>query len=264
MSDRTVLDIFRRDEARDQGGRSRGGLHLASDLATLPERSVAGETARIPLPEATSQGQPTPPEMPGPLATPRLLQIHGAGIGRVYELGGELIIGRDSHSDVVVNDDHVSRRHARVTFAPGGPVTIEDLGSRNGTFVNGVPVTRQVLSVGHRIAVGSRTAFLVSCGTWLEDELCQAQQMEAIGRMTASIVHDFINLLTVISGEGEILRDGLPEGSLLADGLDNLLQATHRGQLLTRQLLAFGRHRIVRQAGGSIEMASQAGRGRME
>ena len=62
--------------------------------------------------------------------------VEGAGAGRMVALGAGVTIGRGRDADLVLADELVSRRHARVT--PSGPVAVvEDLRSRNGTFVNG-------------------------------------------------------------------------------------------------------------------------------
>ncbi len=62
--------------------------------------------------------------------------VEGAGAGRMVALGAGVTIGRGRDADLVLADELVSRRHARVT--PSGPgAVVEDLGSRNGTFVNG-------------------------------------------------------------------------------------------------------------------------------
>src|SRR5438552_4363805 len=63
--------------------------------------------------------------------------VEGPGAGRQVPLSGPLEVGRATDVGLALPDDHlVSRRHAR--FAPAdGLVTVEDLGSRNGTFVNG-------------------------------------------------------------------------------------------------------------------------------
>jgi pSer/pThr/pTyr-binding forkhead associated (FHA) protein len=62
--------------------------------------------------------------------------VEGAGAGRMVALGTGLTVGRGRDADLVLADELVSRRHARVTPSGAGAV-VEDLGSRNGTFVNG-------------------------------------------------------------------------------------------------------------------------------
>jgi pSer/pThr/pTyr-binding forkhead associated (FHA) protein len=62
--------------------------------------------------------------------------VEGAGAGRMVALGAGATVGRGRDADLVLADELVSRRHARVVAAGPGAV-VEDLGSRNGTFVNG-------------------------------------------------------------------------------------------------------------------------------
>ena len=65
-------------------------------------------------------------------------------------------IGRSSSNQLVLDDDMVSREHARVVS--GSNVhTLYDLGSSNGTLVNGQRVTQRVLQVGDQITIGSST-----------------------------------------------------------------------------------------------------------
>ena len=75
--------------------------------------------------------------------------------------------------------------------------------------------------------------------------LQQAQRMEAIGQLTGGIAHDFNNLLMVVSSNAELIRryvsDARAEGRIAA-----ILQATARGERLTRQLLAFSRRQTLR------------------
>ena len=82
----------------------------------------------------------------------------------------------------------------------------------------------------------------------LAEELHQAKKMEAIGRLTAGIVHDFNNLLTAILGNLDMLKSRTTEsGSLKL--LVNVVQAAERGERLTRQLLAFAhKQQILPQA----------------
>ena len=83
-----------------------------------------------------------------------LLVITGPMQGKRFSLtSGGLMIGRHSQ-DISLHDDMVSRKHARV--APAGKAHIlEDLGSRNGTFVNSTRVTQHTLAHGDQITIGS-------------------------------------------------------------------------------------------------------------
>ena len=78
----------------------------------------------------------------------------GAGAGSEHPVDGELILGREHGSaDLVIDDPGVSRRHARVVTDAGG-VIVEDLGSSNGTYVNGERIETARLTSGDRLQVG--------------------------------------------------------------------------------------------------------------
>jgi len=70
---------------------------------------------------------------------PMLEVIEGPDAGKTIELRSGLVIGRDADADVTLHDQQVSRRHLRVS-AEGGTYIVEDLGSSNGTFLNGMEV----------------------------------------------------------------------------------------------------------------------------
>jgi pSer/pThr/pTyr-binding forkhead associated (FHA) protein len=72
-------------------------------------------------------------------------------------VSGPIVIGRSPGADIVIGDDFVSGRHARV-YPDGGGLILEDLGSTNGTLLNGERVSRpQPLRPGDAIAVGDVT-----------------------------------------------------------------------------------------------------------
>jgi predicted component of type VI protein secretion system len=81
--------------------------------------------------------------------------------GAVYPLeGDQLIIGRDAVNGVAINDAEVSRKHARMTFQ-GGKYVLEDLGSTNGTFVNGQRlVSSTVLKPGDVVSFGEQIVLM--------------------------------------------------------------------------------------------------------
>jgi hypothetical protein len=94
------------------------------------------------------------------------LVIHeGSAAGSEHPVDGELILGREHGSaDLVLDDPGVSRRHARVLPENGG-VILEDLGSSNGTYVNGERITGPVeLGAGDEVQLGA-TVLGVEGGT---------------------------------------------------------------------------------------------------
>ena len=94
---------------------------------------------------------------------PVLTMIAGSELDRQFPLSGVVYVGREGDSEIIVNDPRVSRRHARLR-ADGHRVTITDLGSTNGTYVNEVLVSgEQVLYDGDVIRMG-RTEWTFSSG----------------------------------------------------------------------------------------------------
>jgi two-component system, cell cycle sensor histidine kinase and response regulator CckA len=95
-------------------------------------------------------------------------------------------------------------------------------------------------TAGSPTGVGVVT-FDISDRRKLEQQLIQAQKMEAIGRLAGGVAHDFNNLLTVISGATEMVVELIPPDHPAQDDLAQVTSASRRAAGLTRQLLAFAR-----------------------
>lgn len=93
-----------------------------------------------------------------------------------------------------------------------------------------------VIVVGHDITLESR----------LEEQLRQAQRMEAVGRLAGGVAHDFNNYLTVILGYSELALGKSVSEATMRSSLLEIKTAGERAAELTRQLLAFGRRQMIR------------------
>ena len=91
---------------------------------------------------------------------PMLVADKGPLIGQRWALSRTLVLGRESTCDVVIADRQVSRFHARLTPTEEG-IMVEDLGSKNGTHLNGVALTSpNMLKDGDKVQVGFVQEFL--------------------------------------------------------------------------------------------------------
>jgi two-component system, cell cycle response regulator len=107
-------------------------------------------------------------------ARPCVVVLSGCNVGQVRRLDTpSLLVGRGAECDLVLQDDGVSRRHIKIIQYANGAVTAKDLGSTNGTFVNGEPVKTITLRDGDRIQLGSITILKFSIQDDLEDQVQQ-------------------------------------------------------------------------------------------
>ena len=95
-----------------------------------------------------------------------LIYPPGAMMGRKFELGKDVIIGRGSDCDIQIDRDSVSRRHARIQREERtGGWRVEDLGSTNGTYVGSEPVKERILRDSDLLKIGSTIFKFLSGGS---------------------------------------------------------------------------------------------------
>lgn len=92
--------------------------------------------------------------LPAPTGGASVIVIYGAELGKRLQLGtAPFEIGRSARCDLPIDQESVSRHHARITF-DGKDYWIQDLGSTNGTFVSDVAVQKQRLVDGEQVRIG--------------------------------------------------------------------------------------------------------------
>jgi CheY-like chemotaxis protein len=171
--------------------------------------------------------------------------MSGGAPGRVHPIRDGMLIGRDPEAEITIEGSDVSRHHAKIQLDEDGGIQMLDLGSRNGTLVNGVRVDRQRLGVGDRVRLGS-VLFVLS----IEDQGAQApRRPEAAGAVAARVVRDLDNTFTALAHD-LFFMDSLPGTTNLTDhGLRTCIQEmqdlVRRASGLSDQLLDIGRTSAV-------------------
>jgi len=162
----------------------------------------------------------------------------------------EIIVGRSSDLDMVLVEDMVSRKHAKIT-ASGDQIVIQDLGSTNGTFVNGEKIKKARLKEGDRILIGTSIIKLVAVDTsQVVSEEAARQKLEQTGQrrsvsgankpMSGSIdeipLPDLLQLLSTsrksgvlsVRGEGGHGRIYLRKGQIYFSTIDDSFDLSPR------------------------------------
>ncbi len=204
----------------------------AQDLLTSSEERFSKAFHSSPVPMAIQRAN-----RPGFLdANDRFLTLLGAE--REAVLAGEVNFWVQPGTSRQINLE-LAAHHA-----------VRDFASTIRTISNDI---REVLVAADNLELGSEPFHLlilqdITDRVRLENELRQAQKMEAVGRLAAGVAHDFNNMLTVILGYASMIQNGSPRlDEKLASYLRQVEQAAERATALTRQLLAYSRKQIIQR-----------------
>lgn len=211
-------------------------------VRTTREETTNVEATPVPPPPPTTAASARPPAS--------LVYLNGEEMGRSYKLNGIATVGRMAECDIRLSGVGVSRRHAQIRPLGNNRYVLKDLGSRNGTLVNGVPIVDHELEFGDRISVGGEAILLFTYFDELNEELIKQQRLEAIGRLAGGVAHDFNNLLASILANAELLlAQGLdqPLGDTGAEFLEDIQTAVQRAAELNRQLISVARQGRLRE-----------------
>jgi pSer/pThr/pTyr-binding forkhead associated (FHA) protein len=140
---------------RPDPDRRPGEVEIETAVSELPETTV----------DESAEGGTRVFEVPVVRAPAITLDVRepGRGLRRVPMTGAPMRIGRAPECELVLKDNRVSRRHARLA-SRGGVLVLTDLGSTNGTRVNGNRVTEVVLGAGDRVQIGETSLVVQTAG----------------------------------------------------------------------------------------------------
>ena len=175
-----------------------------------------------------------------------LLVVQGVDQGARFEIGLEpIVVGRGTRSGIRILDTEVSRSHAMFRY-DGEKCTLEDMGSSNGTLVNGIPIRKKVLRNGDRVQIGrtqlafqdttaDESAFKVDLRAELEPQSSIVTELEqnagdtllrqARGSDSRSVARSLQNLRTLYRISEEAVQSSMSLGQLLRRMLDLTLEA---------------------------------------
>ncbi len=166
------------------------------------------------------------------------------GAERMYGYAAEEIIGKPLIT-IVPPERHEEVTRILQTVRRGESVRyLESVRvGKDGKLVNVSITVSPIHDSAGNIVGASTIARNITEQRRAEDQLRQAQKMEAIGRLAGGVAHDFNNILGIVVACAELLRDRVSAIPGLSQYVENIHKASDRGASLTRQLLAFSRKR---------------------
>jgi two-component system, cell cycle sensor histidine kinase and response regulator CckA len=153
-----------------------------------------------------------------------LIHVARADVARCREQECRLLLGLEADADGYLDDESFDRADGARFAAEVRMFPVRHGAERVGSVASFVDITQRKR---------------------LQEQLRQAQKMEAIGSLAGGVAHDFNNLLSVILSYTEMILDGLKRGDPLRGEIEEIKKAGERATVLTRQLLAFSRQQVL-------------------
>jgi len=239
---RTIVCEWHNTPLLGPDGTFLGVLSLAQDVTArtraegelrLRDRAIQAVTGGIVIADATRPDNP--------------VIYSSAGFERLTGYAGAEVLGWNCRFLQGPRTDAEALAHVREAVRDARPCDVELLNYRKDgtTFWNHLqlsPVRDDAGRLTHYIGVQSD----VTERRKLENQVRQAQKLEAIGQLAGGVAHDFNNLLTVVNGCGELLLAELAADAPTRPLAEDIIRAGQRGAALTRQLLAFSRQQMLR------------------
>ncbi len=179
------------------------------------------------------------------LASSRIAECNDA-MARMYGLGSAAELQGKRVSELLIADDPVNHEFLGDFIRSGYRVT--DKESHEFDSQRRLKIFRNtivgIVEHGHLVRTWGIQRDITESRR-LEEQLRNAQQMEAIGRLAGGVAHDFNNILSIIMGHGELLLAAPGLGDRARNGVDQIRRAADRAASLTQQLLAFSRKQVL-------------------
>lgn len=179
--------------------------------------AFAGVQARVVAVERAAATAPTPrPAQVDDSGATRLRMavpkfvlrgVSGAAFGKTFAVGKEMIIGRQQDCDIPVPAEEISRHHAKVKPTADG-LSVEDMGSANGTFINGKRVQQGLLKPGEELRLDTIRFLLIAPGVEIPKAAAPSQPAadETSGPPWGLIIGGLVIAAVVIAGLVYALR----------------------------------------------------------
>lgn len=155
-------------------------------------------------------------------------------------------------NDLYVNP-HIRQRLLEQLEREGGFQNVEyELRRRDGEVITVLENGRVVRDEFGTVLYYEGTLSDITPRKRIEEQLRQAQKVEALGRLAGGVAHDFNNVLTIVTGFAQLALSDLPPAHAARSSVEQVLQASDRAMALTRQLLSFSRRQTP--AEGSLDL----------